>query len=343
MINKEKVVEVLVLWLFASKVLDGATLFQILEDESSIDFRRVAQPVGVVDCEKIEDPFLVLIYFLHLFSRFEWSKWAVCSTGLIPLHPEMSEEIKGSQKVTGRLGDCDSALTSIVYDCRKSLGLDIDQHSDSTIVATSSIDSCSNFAGHQSVEGDHSGFDSLPSDHRNGEVCVLHPLKKGFNLCRKKRATIRASKSGKDGNVTPPIEEFVQISAIQEIFATGFKQITSTIRALTRQETGPGCASASDVRGRASMMPMKIVEHCFPQLFKSSKGSINHSSSCVESTQLDSGRDLLQISSLVPTNRADIYSNTVSYVNGISRIHQHNISWHLSCYYSKHQHSIFHI
>ena len=307
MINNEKVVEVLILWLFSSKVMDGATLFQTLEDESSIDFRRVALPAGMDDCEKIQDPFLVLIFFLYFFSRFEWSKWAVSSTGLIPLNPETSEEMKGKQRVTGRSGECDTALTSIVHDYRKTLGLSVDQQSTST----SPI---------ESVEGNQMGFDSLPPDHRNGEACVLHPLIKGFNLCRKKRTIIRAANSGKDGNATSSLEDFVQTNAIQEILATGFQQITSTIRALTRQEIVPGRASASDVRGRASMIPMKIVEHCFPLLFKSLKVSINHSSNCVESTQLDSDRDMPQMSSSLEICRTDIHSNTVRDLNCISKL-----------------------
>lgn len=331
-INNEKVVEVLMMWLFSSKLLDGGKPYRILEDEGSIDCR--GDDVAAEGDENIQDPFVVLIYFLFFFSRFEWSKWAISATGLIPSSPEVEEEGKENMeiKVTGRLGECNAALTAIVNDCRKSLRTCSDQ--------IGPVGSHPDLTGTQSFQVASTlllGFDSLPADHKNGEICVLHPLKKGHNLFREKNTFI-----GTEGCVIPLQKKSVEAVAIKEIFAAGFVRITATIRTLAKQELNSSLANGGDLEGTISNMPMKIVKRCFPMLSKSLKGRESDSFNCVESTFLDSERDSPQMPNPLSTNIVDLMTPTISATvfNYQFACTSRNVSdvpkYHVSCHYVMH-------
>ena len=142
-LKNEKVIEVMMIWLFNSKLLSNREVNVLTVDE--ICSKSGNENIGNIG--NIENPFLVLIYFLEFFSQFDWSIWALSATGLVPILPidptlcdqQTDGQTHGQEtpplsplnrvqgpsgswdQVQGLLGECDASLTAVVHSCQRAL------------------------------------------------------------------------------------------------------------------------------------------------------------------------------------------------------------------------------
>jgi hypothetical protein len=106
-LRKDGVIEVMVMWLASSRFLNDIT------SEDSIELERKEGRGG--------NPFRVLVRFLEIFSRFDWSKWSVSVTGLVPVSmSDVAPEVE-TKIVEDYVVECDPKLATIVNKYRDRL------------------------------------------------------------------------------------------------------------------------------------------------------------------------------------------------------------------------------
>ena len=200
-----------------------------------------------------ENPLMVLIFFLHFFSNFDWTAWAVSAVGLISIKsmdPVTTEDIISD--TIGKLGTCDEKLSEIILSCREALHTNINSSVNPqcttpstsqplTLPPTSEPTSTFIENYHEKLKSE---FDTLPSDLREDEICVFHPLKAQINLCRdystvKPEPSITViiiDDSDDDIENISGMERcrlYTQNDAMRALFSFGFQRLSDSVRSST--------------------------------------------------------------------------------------------------------------
>ena len=311
-VQDEKVVEIMTMWFFNSKVVSEKSLCGVLQGLSGAAFGGSNYDVGQ---DGIANPILVLVLFLDHFSRFEWTKWAISVNGLIPLPSCMSPLSTGSCETDpfadiklgdtpvplGTLGHCDEYLSSIVGEQRAILRANKLPLSSATAVPILSplfspspsisertqnkFESNSSYSAAEESSGGSASMagpsplesDVLPSNFLTNDICIIHPLT-GLNLCTAHAAAMQTGLLGAQEQV------FSKQTALKEIFSLGLNKLVSVIHSSITVSAAQSVASdrtentsAVDT-GCKSKAALSTAEQCFPSLFRSNKGRPIHQS-----------------------------------------------------------------
>lgn len=305
-IRDEKIIEVMIMWLFNSKLLNEDAfrdiLFQVLE--GSVSEKNVDYGSG-----SLQNPFLVLVYFLNFFSEFDWTKWGISVNGLISLRPDesnSSREEKGedmnsnindtgivTKGVMGAMGQCDATLTSVVSEQRKVLRTKRNPSSSSRLQHTPSSSVSPASQSHSVLspspppcltpKGDGHESERYPlteqsiSDILSADPLFL-PLSADFDslpedlrtgdvcVLHPLDGTNLCPSTVEDGSDYPAGDFTVQV-ALRELYGLGFNRLAFFI-----QSASVGGANKESLEGReARSETASLAEECFPHLFKASK------------------------------------------------------------------------
>ena len=304
-LRDEKTIEVMIMWLFNSKLLNEDAfrdiLFQVLE--GSVSEKNVDYGSG-----SLQNPFLVLVFFLNFFSEFDWTKWGVSVAGLIPLKPDEcnpSQEEKGEGMVDntndngvnamkGMMGQCDASLTAIVTEQRKVLRTKRNTCSRSRSQHTPSTSSISPASysvlspspppcltpkgdGHEAENYprfEQSVSDILSSDPRflplSADLESLPPDFKNNHICvlHPLDGSNLCSAPTEDDTGYPKGDFTIQ-AALRELYGLGFNRLAFFI-----QSTSVSGVSKVSVDSREIMNETaSLAAECFPNLFKASSNT----------------------------------------------------------------------
>jgi hypothetical protein len=307
-IRDEKTIEVMIMWLFNSKLLNEDAfrdiLFQVLE--GSVTEKNVDYGSG-----SLQNPFLVLVFFLNFFSEFDWTKWGISVAGLIPLRPEEcipSQEEKGEgmdnvndavAAMKGLMGQCDATLTAVVTEQRKVLRTKRNPRSGPRSQYTPSTSSASPASysvlspspppcltpkgdGHESET--YPPFEQSISDILSSDPLFL-PLSVDFESppqgLRNSDICVLHPLDGsnlcpstEDDSGYPPSDFTVQ-AALRELYGLGFNRLAFFI-----QSTSVGGVNKESIESREGKNETaSLAEECFPKLFKASSTPASASAS----------------------------------------------------------------
>jgi hypothetical protein len=286
-LSDDKVVEVMVMWLFSSNIL------------------RNPDNTSSPPC----DPLRVLLLFLDVFSRFEWNKWAVSAAGLVPLSSVSFSNFNSEEENIGTETDSpcqstphssvsvdaypspvtsDTPLSALVNKYRDRLRLTA--HASCIIEKKSSSSSPRPHNG--DTDEEDNSCDSTPKEsrepvpkgerdeehettvtatspmigsvvaakdriasHLEGEIVVLDPTKQWTNLCVGTEGRGAGLTRGEDR------ERKAQQEILRDLFVSGSKTIQQTIESVCKLD-----GSDSDISDVARVM--RLVTETFPGLCK---------------------------------------------------------------------------
>ena len=267
-IRDEKIIEVMIMWLFNSKILNEEAfhdiLFQILEGSETE--KNVEYGSG-----SLQNPYLVLVFFLNFFSEFDWTHWGVSVAGLIALKPidsilrkeEMGEEMDskhtdiGTGITKGMMGQCDEGLTAIITEQRRALKIKKDmcccsRRTTSTSIASSDSQSRTSVSpsppycvtpkgdGQEPVSGppyEHTTGDNTPATdstplHLSSNFGSLPQNLKKNDICvlhPMDGSNLCHSKDTRDKNISSKTDFTVQ-AALKELYTLGFNKLAFFIQ-----------------------------------------------------------------------------------------------------------------
>jgi hypothetical protein len=323
-IRDEKTVEVMIMWLFNSKLLNEEAFREILIQvlEGSVTEKNVEHGSG-----SLQNPFLVLVFFLNFFSEFDWAKWGISVAGLVHLRPDEcipSQEEKGEGvdnndndagvAMKGLIGQCDATLTALVTEQRKVLRTKRQPRPGSRSHYTPSTSSVSPASysvlspspppcltpkgdGHESET--YPPFEQSISDILSSDPLFL-PLSVDFQSPPQGlRNTDICVLHPLDGsNLCPSSEDdsgyardFTVQAALRELYGLGFNRLAFFI-----QSTSVGGVNKESLESREGRSETaSLAEECFPNLFKATSTPAPASASGPSSASAEPQQGLLGV------------------------------------------------